>query len=195
MTESLLSPAGSKTQPQPWLQSCAFDVLYIAAPAFITSILALCFKDHLENMRTLPLWAWISFVLLVDVAHVYATLFRSYFDKKALAKNGALLLFVPLACWGVGTLLYSIDGLLFWRVLAYLAVFHFIRQQYGFMMLYSRKDPAMPLDSVCSMPLAFTCLRCIRSRSGIRICPEISAGLLMVTLSTLYLCFARTFFL
>jgi hypothetical protein len=30
--------------------------------------------------------------------------------------------------------------MMFWRLLAYLAVFHFIRQQYGFMRIYSRKE-------------------------------------------------------
>jgi len=30
--------------------------------------------------------------------------------------------------------------MMFWRVLAYLAVFHFVRQQYGFMRIYSRKE-------------------------------------------------------
>ncbi|MBI3775220.1 MAG: hypothetical protein HY273_06660 [Gammaproteobacteria bacterium] len=33
--------------------------------------------------------------------------------------------------------------LLFWRVLAYLAVFHFVRQQYGFMMMYKRAEPRL----------------------------------------------------
>jgi hypothetical protein len=30
--------------------------------------------------------------------------------------------------------------MVFWRVLAYVAVFHFVRQQYGFMRLYARKE-------------------------------------------------------
>lgn len=39
--------------------------------------------------------------------------------------------------------LYSMGSIAWW-VLAYLAVFHFIRQQYGFMMLYSRKEKNAP---------------------------------------------------
>ena len=47
---------------------------------------------------------------------------------------------VPIAAWCVGVLAYSVSPLLFWRVLAYLAVFHFIRQQYGWVALYRRKN-------------------------------------------------------
>lgn len=45
---------------------------------------------------------------------------------------------VPLLALVGGVLLYSASELVFWRVLAYLAVFHFIRQQYGFMRIYAR---------------------------------------------------------
>lgn len=36
--------------------------------------------------------------------------------------------------------MYSISSRLFWSLLAYLAVFHFIRQQYGFFKIYSRAE-------------------------------------------------------
>ncbi|HEY6877298.1 MAG TPA: hypothetical protein VI299_04725, partial [Polyangiales bacterium] len=37
---------------------------------------------------------------------------------------------------------HAFGALAFWRVLAYLAVFHFVRQQAGFMRLYARRNPA-----------------------------------------------------
>src|SRR5258708_38455690 len=37
---------------------------------------------------------------------------------------------------------YLQSCLLFWRLLASLAVFHFIRQQYGFLRIYSREEKA-----------------------------------------------------
>ena len=141
MTDSTLSNASTRTLPQPWLSSAKFDLTTIIAPAFVSSLLVLLFRQQLSESPTLPLWAWVSIVLMVDVAHVYATLFRTYLSPSALRKNGTLLIAIPISCWGVGCLLYSIDGLLFWRVLAYLAVFHFIRQQYGFTAMYSRKEP------------------------------------------------------
>ncbi len=92
--------------------------------------------------KILPLWVWVCFILLIDVAHVYGTLFRTYLDPEAFKKNKTVLLAIPAIAWIGGSLLYSLDGIFFWRVLAYLAVFHFIRQQFGFMVIYSRKEPA-----------------------------------------------------
>lgn len=128
-----------KPQPQPWLSSRGRDTIFILAPAFISTLAALMYHDRFTDTE-LPPWAWVTFVLVVDVAHVYATLFRTYFDKKAFEKHKTLLLAIPALCWVTGTIFYSIDALLFWKALAYLAVFHFVRQQYGFMCLYSRKD-------------------------------------------------------
>ena len=83
-----------------------------------------------------PGWAWVPAILLVDVAHVYATAFRVYFDRDELQRRPLLYFAVPLAGFVIGWALYSEGELLFWRVLAYLAVFHFVRQQYGWVALY-----------------------------------------------------------
>lgn len=141
MIESLVSQARAQPLLQPWLSSALWDCLFIISPAFVASFVALALRAQLEGAQDLPLWAFVCFVLCVDVAHVYATLFRTYLDPKAFRKNRSLLLSIPAACWGLGCLLYAVDGLIFWRALAYLAVFHFIRQQYGFIVLYSRRDP------------------------------------------------------
>jgi hypothetical protein len=69
---------------------------------------------------------------------------KSYLDREELRRRQALYVLTPLIAWMAGCLLYSVDGLLFWRVLAYLAVFHFIRQQYGFMMIYARQERELP---------------------------------------------------
>ncbi|HEY9713356.1 MAG TPA: hypothetical protein V6C72_07790, partial [Chroococcales cyanobacterium] len=139
--DATISLSLAKRHSQPWLSSAVWDGTLIVAPALASSAIALIFRDTLNGSDSLPVWAWVSFILLVDVAHVYATGFRTYFNRQALQNHLALLVGAPLACWLMGCLLYSANELYFWRVLAYLAVFHFIRQQYGFMMLYSRKDP------------------------------------------------------
>ncbi|HEY9678251.1 MAG TPA: hypothetical protein V6C76_09590 [Drouetiella sp.] len=132
--------SGGKVK-QAWLSSPGWDCLWIIGPAFISSTVVLLFRGQMEASSNVPLWVWICFVLLIDVAHVYATLFRTYFDPKALEKNRGVLLAMPAIAWVGGALLYSLNALYFWRTLAYLAVFHFIRQQFGFVVLYSRKDP------------------------------------------------------
>jgi len=88
----------------------------------------------------MPIEYWVFLVVFIDVAHVYSTLYRTYFNPEKLKKRHTLLIAIPLLCYFVGVMLYHVDGLLFWRVLAYLAVYHFIRQQYGFMRLYSRTE-------------------------------------------------------
>ena len=124
--------------PQPWLHSAPVDSALILAPAFITSLIAVVLQDDFAALADMPVWTWVVLVLCIDVAHVYATLFRTYFHPAKRIEHHALLVTAPLLVWMTGTLLYVIDALLFWRVLAYLAVFHFIRQQYGFVRLYSR---------------------------------------------------------
>jgi hypothetical protein len=81
-------------------------------------------------------WTWVTGVLLVDVAHVWSTAFVVYLDPAELRRRRAYWI-VPLAAWAAGVLVYAAAGeATFWRALAYLAVFHFIRQQWGWVALY-----------------------------------------------------------
>lgn len=86
-----------------------------------------------------PDWTWITAVLLIDVAHVWSTSFRVYFDTEEFKRRFWLYLLVPVFGYVVGVALYSEGELTFWRVLAIVAVFHFVRQQYGWVALYRRK--------------------------------------------------------
>lgn len=88
----------------------------------------------------MPVAYWVILIVMIDVAHVYSTLFRTYFNPSALRQQHPLYISIPVFCYIAGVLLYLYSGGLFWRALAYLAVFHFIRQQYGFMRIYSRKE-------------------------------------------------------
>jgi len=94
-----------------------------------------------KNTGEMPIMSWVILILLIDVAHVYSTLFRTYWNKKNLARHKTLYLAIPILCYVISVLLYTLNDMLFWRILAYLAVFHFIRQQYGIMRLYTRNEP------------------------------------------------------
>src|SRR5262245_58958987 len=124
----------------PWLKSAGFDLSLILLPSILSVALVVLFSHSLEGTTSVPLWAWIVFVLGVDVSHVYSTLFRTYFNSNEFQENKLILTLLPIVVWLLGIILYSIDGMMFWRFLAYVAVFHFIRQQYGFLRLYSRSD-------------------------------------------------------
>lgn len=127
-----------------WIASPRFDLTWIVGPHFLAVILVWVWS-RMGDLSLLPLWAWIFAVMAVDVAHVYATLFRSYLHREGREKWGFLLIALPIAVFLLGFLVYKISGaLLYWRILAYIATFHFIRQQYGFFRIYVRKDPAPP---------------------------------------------------
>ena len=129
---------------QPWIYSAPVDGAFILAPALLATALVLVLSSVFPAFATLPIWLWGLLIIGIDVAHVYATLYRTYADPDELRQRPLLYLLTPLLCWVGGVLLYSIDALWFWRALAYFAVFHFVRQQYGFMMLYARQEPIPP---------------------------------------------------
>lgn len=127
-----------------WILSARFDSYFILAPAILVSIIAVVFSDHISQLEEIPSWLWLVLIVGIDAGHVYSTLFRTYLVLDELEQRQALLTLTPIVAWITGCLLYSIDDLLFWRALAYLALFHFIRQQYGFMMIYSRNERELP---------------------------------------------------
>ena len=123
-----------------WLVSPRFDIGFFVAPGILSVLILFLSPDELVYGTDLPVWGWVLLVVLIDVSHVYASLYRTYFDSEEFRRRRGLYLSVPLAVFLGGVILYSIDGLFFWRVLAYTAVLHFIRQQYGFMALYKYRS-------------------------------------------------------
>ncbi|WP_316798040.1 hypothetical protein [Pedobacter frigidisoli] len=125
---------------QPWLNSKWSDIFFILSPAFISLLLVVLFPAQFQKSVGIPVAYWVFLILFIDVAHVYSTLYRTYFNSENFKNQKTLLLSVPLVCYIFGIIIYKFDALWFWRLLAYLAVYHFIRQQYGFMRLYSRTE-------------------------------------------------------
>ncbi len=123
-------------RPALWLFSARVDLLAFLGSA-IVSLVALWIGARAGVLDDeSPDWTWVPFVLLIDVAHVYATAFRVYFDPAELKRKPWLYALVPVLGYAIGVTLYSEGDMLFWRGLAYLAVFHFVRQQYGWVALY-----------------------------------------------------------
>ncbi|MDE1151654.1 MAG: hypothetical protein PW788_03875 [Micavibrio sp.] len=129
---------------QPWIANRNIDLGFIIGPAFIVTLAVVALRGSIEELGDTPPWLWLLLVVGVDVSHVYSTIFRTYLDRAEMQKRRALYILAPLFAWVAGTMLYSISALAFWRVLAYLAVFHFMRQQYGFMMIYARGERLRP---------------------------------------------------
>lgn len=122
-----------------WLFSRALDLSVFLGSA-IASLLLLALGWQLGILHDeSPDWTWVTAVLLIDVAHVWSTSFRVYFDVEEFRRRIWLYSLVPVSGYAVGVALYSESALTFWRVLAAVAVFHFVRQQYGWVNLYRRK--------------------------------------------------------
>ncbi len=141
---------------QPWLHSAVLDGLFILFPPFFALLVVFSLPKEFTSTTNMPLHYWFILIVCVDVAHVYATLYRTYFNEERLQSQYNLLISVPIICYLCAVFLYHIDVLLFWRILAYLAVFHFIRQQYGFMRLYSRKDKLDPIYKIIDQLIIYT---------------------------------------
>jgi hypothetical protein len=132
---SALSTQHSALKPV-WLFSRNTDLTVFLGSA-VVSLLALWIGARAGILQDdTPDWAWIPAVLLIDVAHVYSTAFRVYLDKQELRRRPFLYAIVPVIGLVIGMALYSEGEVVFWRALAYLAVFHFVRQQYGWVALY-----------------------------------------------------------
>lgn len=122
-----------------WLFSRNIDLSVFLGSAIVSLLLlAVGYQLGILNEDS-PDWTWISAVLLIDVAHVWSTSFRVYFDTEEFKRRLWLYLLVPVFSYMVGVAFYSEGELTFWRALAIVAVFHFVRQQYGWVALYRRK--------------------------------------------------------
>lgn len=141
-TETLpteMAAAAAERTSVPWLFSRNIDLSVFLGSAVVSLLLlAIGWQLGILNDDS-PDWTWVTAVLLIDVAHVWSTSFRVYFDKHELKRRLWLYLLVPVIGYAVGVALYSEGELTFWRVLAAVAIFHFVRQQYGWVALYRRK--------------------------------------------------------
>lgn len=128
------------TKPQPWIRNGSADGIFILLPPFFALLVVMLFPAAFKNSGGMPVAYWVILIVMIDVAHVYSTLYRTYFNPDEFKKRHPLFIAIPIFCYIAGILLYTAGNIIFWRALAYLAVFHFIRQQYGFMRIYSRKE-------------------------------------------------------
>ncbi len=121
-----------------WLFTRNVDVLVFFGAALLSGAAALA-APALGLGADTPPWAWLFLVLGVDVSHVWSTLYRVYLDGAELRRRPFLYAAAPAAAYGLGVLAHQVSADFFWRALAYVAVWHFVRQQVGWMVLYGRR--------------------------------------------------------
>lgn len=130
-----IAPSCSDIASGPWLWGRTVDLAVFGGSAVVALALVAA-GPLLSSDGSLPTWGFLFLVVFVDVAHVWTTLFRTYLDRRELAARPALYAGVPLGVFICGAALHLASPLGFWRLLAYTAAFHFVRQQVGWTAIY-----------------------------------------------------------
>lgn len=139
------SPEQPQSTHNPWIFSKKTDLLAFLLPIAL-SILLLPLLLQI-NTDPVPLWAFLILAVAFDVAHVWTTTLRTYLDHSELTRRPKLYLLAPPAVLLVTLLLTLYSLTIFWTCAAYLAIYHFIKQDYGFLALYKAKlRESNPLD-------------------------------------------------
>jgi len=127
-----------------WIISARDDLIWFVGSVVSSyALLLLYVKGLVPLVPMVALWA-----ILIDAPHVFGTFSRTYFDRTERQKRarllwGSLLFFLigPLMVW-LGA------GLIFFFLAALWAYYHLVKQHYGFMVLYKKKNNDLaPLDN------------------------------------------------
>lgn len=154
----LVQGAAGARAPQAWLFSREVDLgVFLGSALASFGLLALGALTGLLH-APLPTWAWFLLVVGVDVAHVWATIFRVYLDPRERARMASLAWGTPLCALIASAVLYQHSALSFWRAVSYFATFHFVRQQWGWIALYKRvqREKSSRLDDLLDQAAIYT---------------------------------------
>jgi hypothetical protein len=127
-----------------WIISTRDDLVwFIGSVASSYALLLLYVAGVLPLIPMVALWA-----ILIDAPHVFGTFSRTYFDRVE-RRNRARLLWGSLLFFVVGPIMvFAGLGLVFFFLAALWAYYHLVKQHYGFMVLYKKKNNDLaPLDN------------------------------------------------
>ncbi|HLM55152.1 MAG TPA: hypothetical protein VK422_03430 [Pyrinomonadaceae bacterium] len=82
----------------------------------------------------------VAWAILVDAPHVFATFTRTYFDREERRTRGRLLWWSLLFFAAGPVAVLAGAGYAFFFVAALWAYYHLVKQHYGFMVLYKKKN-------------------------------------------------------
>eukprot|EP00668_Euglena_longa_P030052 GGOE01037455.1.p1 GENE.GGOE01037455.1~~GGOE01037455.1.p1 ORF type:complete len:362 (+),score=98.65 GGOE01037455.1:60-1145(+) len=117
-----------------WIFSAELDAVAFAVPIVVSYIAAPALWYGVEA-DGVPLAAHILLVVLLDVGHVWTTLFRTYLDSEERRRRPLLYGASPAVLFLLSFALHLWSPRSFWTVLGYTAIFHFTRQFYGWLAL------------------------------------------------------------
>src|ERR1051325_6974066 len=119
-----------------WIISARDDMIW-----FIGSVISSYALFALYVTGLVPLVPMVAaWAILIDAPHVFGTFSRTYFDRTE-RKNRARLLSASLLFFAIGPVLVLAGaGFVFFFVAALCAYYHLVKQHYGFMVLYKKKN-------------------------------------------------------
>lgn len=119
-----------------WIISGRDDLVwFIGSVATSYALLAVYITGLLPLVPMAALWA-----IFIDAPHVFGTFSRTYFDRTERQSRGRLL-WGSLLFFAVGPFMVLIGaGFVFFFVAALWAYYHLVKQHYGFMVLYKKKN-------------------------------------------------------
>ena len=139
-----INPARARAISVRWIINAREDLIwFIGSVASSYALLVLYVTGILPLIPMVAAWA-----ILIDAPHVFGTFSRTYFDKSEWKTRkrlmlGSLLFFVV----GPAMVLLGV-GFTFFFIAALWAYYHLVKQHYGFMVLYKKKNNDLaPLDN------------------------------------------------
>src|ERR1044071_8638439 len=134
--------AESRAVTMRWIIGAREDLLwFIGSVASSYALFALYVGGVVPLVPMVVAWA-----VLIDAPHVFATFSRTYFDREE-RRTRARLLWWSLLFFAAGPLFVLAGlGFAFFFVAALWAYYHLVKQHYGFMVLYKKKN--QDLDTV-----------------------------------------------
>jgi hypothetical protein len=119
-----------------WIISARDDLVwFIGSVVSSYALLILYVTGILPLIPMVALWA-----ILIDAPHVFGTFSRTYFDRNE-RRNRARLLWGSLLFFAIGPVMVLAGaGFVFLFVAALWAYYHLVKQHYGFMVLYKKKN-------------------------------------------------------
>src|SRR5438309_1817619 len=143
-TESITSQTRASAISLRWIINPREDLLwFVGSVASSYALLVLYLTGVLPLIPMVAGWA-----ILIDAPHVFGTLSRTYFDTSEWKTRKRLLL-GSLLFFVVGPTLVLLGlGFTFFFVAALWAYYHLVKQHYGFMVLYKKKNNDLaPVDN------------------------------------------------
>jgi len=143
-TEIITEQARPRAISLRWIINAREDLVwFVGSVASSYALLALYLTGVLPLIPMVAGWA-----ILIDAPHVFGTLSRTYFDASEWKTRKRLLL-GSLLFFVVGPTLVLLGlGFTFFFVAALWAYYHLVKQHYGFMVLYKKKnDDLAPVDN------------------------------------------------